>query len=60
MKKILLFAIFIFLSISLLAQYQVGDTVDDFGWTDNLGEDHSIYELTASGRVVVFFWGGYG
>ena len=40
--------------------YSVGDIVDDASWLDNNGEPHSISELTASGKVVVFFWGSTG
>ena len=60
MKKILVVFFLMILSVSVFAQYQVGDIVNDVSWTDSNGEDHSIYELTASGKAVVFFWGGYG
>jgi len=57
MKRALFIIIMVILSFSLFAQYQVGDTVDDYEWTDSNGEDHSVYELTASGRAVVIFFG---
>lgn len=60
MKKGLLLLLFLMVAFALSAVYQVGDTVDDFGWTDNLGDDHTIYELIDSGKAIVFFWGGTG
>ena len=58
MKKIIgLIALII--AFNLSAQYQVGDVVSDYSWTDDSGEDHSIHELTAAGKVVVLDWGGY-
>ena len=57
---ILAFLCLLVISSQLFAQYQVGDIVDDVSWTDSNGEDHSIYELTASGKAVVFFWGSTG
>ena len=60
MKKVLLVFFLVVLSVSVFAQYQVGDIVDDVSWTDSNGENHSIYELTASGKAVVFFWGSAG
>ncbi|MFC1887943.1 hypothetical protein ACFLYK_03950 [Candidatus Cloacimonadota bacterium] len=57
MKNIFLVFILLILSFSLFAQYQVGDTVDDYEWTDSNDEVHSVYELTASGRAVVIFYG---
>jgi len=60
MKKILVAVFLMILSVSVFAQYQVGDIVDDVSWTDSNGEDHSIYELTASGKAVIFFWGTTG
>jgi hypothetical protein len=57
MKRLVLFFVILVLSFSLFAQYQVGDTVDDYDWTDSNGEYHSVYELTASGRAVVIFFG---
>jgi len=57
MKKTFLFLVIILLSFSLFAQYQVGDTVDDYEWTDSNGEDHSVYELTNSGIAFVLFFG---
>ncbi len=60
MKKILVVFFLMILSVSVFAQYQVGDIVNDVSWTDSNGEAHSIYELTSSGKAVVFFWGGPG
>ena len=60
MKKISFIALLLILTVAAFAVYQVGDTVDDFSWTDNTGTDHTIYELTASGKAIVFFWGGAG
>ena len=60
MKKILVVFFLVILSVSVFAQYQVGDIVNDVSWTDSNGEAHSIYELTDSGKAVVFFWGGTG
>ncbi len=60
MKKIALIAMLMLSASLVFAQYQVGDIVDDMSWTDSNGEDHSIYDLTASGKAVVFFWGGTG
>lgn len=60
MKKIALIAMLMLSASLLFAQYQVGDIVDNISWTDSNGEDHSIYDLTASGKAVVFFWGGTG
>lgn len=61
MRKVLIFVLFLVAMISLNAQYEVGDIIDqDYSWTDSNGEYHSIFELTGSGKVVVLFWGGYG
>ncbi len=60
MKKILVVFFLVILSVSVFAQYQVGDIVNDVSWIDSNGENHSIYELTASGKAVVFFWGSSG
>ena len=60
MKKVSFIALLLILTVAAFAVYQVGDTVADFSWTDNTGTDHSIYELTASGKAIVFFWGGAG
>jgi hypothetical protein len=58
MRKFLVFFIVLFLAISLSAVYEVGDVVtEDLGWTDSNGEDHSIFELTESGKAVVIFFG---
>ena len=45
------------MSVSLFGTYNVGDIVDNYYWTDNTGADHDIYELTAQGVAIVFFWG---
>jgi hypothetical protein len=51
----------VLLACSLLsAVYQIGDVVDDLSWTDDSGEEKSLYELTGQGKVVVMDWGGYG
>lgn len=60
MKKTLLVFMFITISVLAFAQYQVGDVVDDYSWTDDSGTAHTLYELTAEGKVVVMFWGGTG
>ena len=60
MKKSLLISIFMLLSVLAFAQYEVGDIVDDYSWTDDTGSAHTLYELTAEGKVVVMFWGGTG
>jgi len=60
MKKSLLLSIFMLLSVLAFAQYEVGDIVDDYSWTDDTGSAHTLYELTAEGKVVVMFWGGTG
>jgi len=62
MKKILILAFLCLLVISsqLFAAYNIGDVVANYLWTDNLGDAHDIYELTAQGTAIVFFWGGTG
>lgn len=61
MKKKLLVGIFLILTISLFAVWQVGEPIlDDYSWTDSNGEYHSIHELTSAGKAVVMFWGGTG
>lgn len=47
-------------STLLFGGYQVGDVVANQSWTDNYGDNHSIYELVDAGKVVVFFWGTTG
>jgi len=59
MKRCLLL-LMIFIIVNLFAVYEVGDVVDDYSWTDDSGEYHSVHELVASGKVVVMDWGGYG
>ena len=61
MKKnfILLFLCLLVVSSQLFAVYNVGDVVANYFWTDNTGAAHDIYELTAQGTAIVFFWGGY-
>ena len=60
MKKSILLLVLLVLTMSLFGSYNVGDIVDNYFWTDNTGEAHDIYELTAQGVVIVFFWGGTG
>ncbi len=61
MKKLLVLFIVLILSVSAFAIWEVGGVVgQDYNWTDSNGENHSIYELTASGKVVLMFWGGTG
>jgi len=62
MRKFLILALLCLLVISsqLFAQYQVGDIVANYFWTDNTGTDHDIYELVDQGVAIVFFWGGAG
>ena len=61
MKKFILVFLFLFISLALFGQYVVGDVItQDYDWTDNNGDNHSIYELTAQGKAIVMFWGGYG
>ncbi|RLC56454.1 MAG: hypothetical protein DRH89_05635 [Candidatus Cloacimonadota bacterium] len=58
MKKILLVLIMLLLTISMFAVWQVGEPItDDYSWTDNNGEYHSIHELTTSGKAILIFWG---
>ncbi|MEA2103024.1 MAG: hypothetical protein U9P79_00045 [Candidatus Cloacimonadota bacterium] len=58
MKKLIILTVVLLISGSLFAVYNVGDTVNDYSWTDNTGAAHSIYELTEQGTAVVLFWGG--
>jgi len=60
MKKTILILSLLILAMSSFGVYNVGDTVDNYFWTDNTGASHDIYELTAQGVVVVLFWGGTG
>ena len=60
MKKNLLFVALLIMAMSLFGAYNVGDIVANYFWTDNTGVDHDIYELTAQGIAIVFFWGGTG
>ncbi len=58
MKKLLLVLIMLLLTISMFAVWQVGEPItDDYSWTDNNGEYHSIHELTTSGKAILIFWG---
>ena len=59
MKKNILLIVLLAISLTLFGVYNVGDIVDNYSWTDNTGESHDIYELTAQGVSVVLFWGGY-
>ncbi len=61
MKKLVVICLVLLLALSLSAIWEVGQPVtDNYSWTDSNGEDHSIHELTAAGKAVVIFWGGYG
>ena len=60
MKKSSIFLILMIITLSLFGDYNVGDIVDNYFWTDNTGAAHDIYELTAQGVAIVFFWGGTG
>ncbi|MBN1971248.1 MAG: hypothetical protein JXR48_16120 [Candidatus Delongbacteria bacterium] len=60
MKKKLITLLMILSSTLLFGGYQVGDVVANQSWTDNYGDNHSIYELVDAGKVVVFFWGTTG
>jgi len=57
MKKSLLLLSSMILVTSAFGVFEVGDTVDNYSWTDNTGIDHNIYELTEQGVAVVLFWG---
>ena len=60
MKKIAVLLFFLILSSTAFAAYQVGDVVSNFGWTDNTGTSHTIYDLIDAEKAIVFFWGGAG
>lgn len=61
MKKLIVLLFVLVLCVSAFAVWEVGDIItDDYSWTDNNGEDHSIHELTAAGKAVLLFWGGTG
>ncbi|MCF7912248.1 MAG: hypothetical protein K9M99_06955 [Candidatus Cloacimonetes bacterium] len=61
MKKLLVLCIIMILSVSVFAVWEVGDVVeDDYSWTDNNNEYHSIHELTEAGKAVLLFWGTTG
>jgi len=51
------FVLLLLLLAGTMFAYEVGDTVEDLSWTDSNGEEHSIYDLTAAGKIVLFFWG---
>jgi len=60
MKKYFLIVLALMSSISLLADWVAGEIITtDYSWTDSNGEQHSIHELTASGKAVFIYWGGY-
>jgi len=59
MNKSLLLLSFLILVTSVFGVFEVGDTVDNYSWTDNTGTDHDIYELTNQGIAVALFWGYY-
>jgi len=49
------------LTLSLSAVWEVGHQIgQDYSWTDNNGEEHSIYELVDSGKAIIIFWGDSG
>ena len=55
MKRIFTTVLAIALSTGLFAQvtgYSVGDVVDNFTVTDVNGNEHSLYDITASGQYV--------
>ncbi len=58
MKKVL-FGLILLFCFSLSAEYQVGEVVTDFNFTDQDGEK-SIYSLVDDKKVVVLFFGGRG
>ncbi len=60
MKKFSLIVLLLIFAVAAFAVYQVGDVVANYFWTDNTGTSHDIYELTAQGSAIVFFWGGTG
>ncbi|MEA2095732.1 MAG: hypothetical protein U9P73_03415 [Candidatus Cloacimonadota bacterium] len=60
MKKSILLMILLIVAMSLFGEYNIGDIVANYFWTDNTGASHDIYELTAQGVAIVFFWGGTG
>ena len=61
MKRLFVLFIILILSVSVFAVWEVGDIVeDDYSWTDNNGENHSIHELTEAGKAVFMFWGTTG
>jgi len=60
MKKVSFIAFLLILTVAAFAVYNVGDVVANYFWTDNTGTAHDIYELTAQGTAIVFFWGGTG
>ena len=58
MKKITLLFVLLVVSFTLFAVWQIGEPItDDYSWTDNNGEYHSIHELTAAGKAILIFWG---
>jgi len=61
MKRMTLLFVLLVVSFTLFAVWSVGEPItDDYSWTDNNGENHSIHELTAAGKAIVMFWGGTG
>ena len=60
MKRSLLIITFLCIMVSLFGEYNIGDVVANYFWTDNTGTDHDIYELVDQGIAIVFFWGGTG
>ena len=61
MKRLFVLFIILILSVSAFAVWEIGGIVeDDYSWTDNSGEFHSIHELTEAGKAILIFWGGTG
>ncbi len=55
MKKILFFCMALYLmpaSFAQVSNYQVGDVVDNFTVTDTHGVEHTLYDITATGKYV--------
>jgi len=47
-------------ALSLFAAYNIGDKVDNFSFTQNNGATTSVYDIIASGKVLLIFWGDPG
>ena len=58
MKKLIVLSALLLLSFTLFGQWIVGQPIgQDYDWTDDSGEYHSIYELIDNDIAVVIFWG---